>query len=160
MVLIIAAAQAAKGAVSDASHGGKHHRTGQFIRANFKGNCLLHPPILPSERLYAYSTAVNDLQKPVQVSTFRAKVLHFLEPVMDALSRVPAMIMLGIYAVLLISGAYFKGVWGAISFGLIAIFLAVLLYVSWPGLRPVERLMRFGVLWFVAAITIVFLFQR
>jgi hypothetical protein len=70
---------------------------------------------------------------------------------LDGLPRaVPVLAVLG----LLVVGAFGPS-WGWVLTGVVAIFLAWVLAVSWPGLSTTERIMRVAVLAFIIAITVV-----
>ena len=70
---------------------------------------------------------------------------------LDGLPRaVPVLAVLG----LLVVGAFAPS-WGWVLTGVVAIFLAWVLAVSWPGLSTAERVMRVAVLALIIAITVV-----
>lgn len=91
----------------------------------------------------------------VSVSTTRAKVSHASDPALGALARLPQSAVLAAFAVVMLVGIAFRGIIGAICFGLITLVLGWLLYLSWNQLRPVDRLARGAVLVLTAAVCIV-----
>lgn len=58
-----------------------------------------------------------------------------------------------VFALVLLGG--FLGPWGAIPLGLVVLFLLWMLALSWPRLRPSERLMRIAVVALVVGLTII-----
>lgn len=97
----------------------------------------------------------NESRPEVSVSTTRAKVMHASDPAVGALSRVPQSAVLAGFVVIMLVGVVFRGVVGAICFGLVSVVLAWLLYLSWSQLRPLDRLARAAVLVFTLGVTIV-----
>ncbi len=70
----------------------------------------------------------------------------------------PYVPVVAVFALVLLGG--FIGPWGVIPLGLVVLFLLWMLALSWPRLRPSERLMRVAVIALVLALTIVKLFPR
>ncbi|GGB41211.1 hypothetical protein GCM10011492_35140 [Flexivirga endophytica] len=56
---------------------------------------------------------------------------------------------------LLVVGAAFRGIVGTVCFGLCAVLVAWLLYLAWPRIEPIERMMRASVLLLTVALAIV-----
>ncbi|MGO1166562.1 MAG: DUF6703 family protein [Janibacter sp.] len=88
--------------------------------------------------------------EPVATNAFERASL----PATRFLAGLPPLVpILAVFALVLIGG--FIGPWGAIPLGLVVLFLAWMLALSWPRLRQSERLMRIAVIALVLALTIV-----
>ena len=84
--------------------------------------------------------------------------MHASDPAIGALARLPQWVILAALAVLMIVGIAVRGVVGAVAFGLVTVFLAWLLYLSWQQLRPLDRLARAAVIVLTLGVTIVLAF--
>ena len=91
----------------------------------------------------------------MSVTTTRAKISHASDPALGALARLPQWLVLAGFLVLMIVGVAFRGIVGAVAFGLVSVLLGWLLYLSWNQLRPIDRLARAAVLVLTVAVTIV-----
>jgi len=79
---------------------------------------------------------------------------------MTKLSRLPRLVPFLILLVLLVAGVLISGQVGFVLMGLAAIFVAWVLYLSWPRLSGSERIMRLAVLLLAVAMAVVQLFPR
>jgi len=79
---------------------------------------------------------------------------------MTKLSRLPRLLPFAILLTLLVSGVLIGGPLGFVLMLLAAIFIAWVLYLSWPILSGSERLMRSAVLLFAVAMAVSVLFPR
>ena len=79
---------------------------------------------------------------------------------MTRLSRLPRLAPFLILLALLIAGVLISGRIGFVLIGLAAIFVAWVLYLSWPRLSGAERIMRLAVLLLAVAMAVVKLSPR
>ena len=79
---------------------------------------------------------------------------------MTRLSRLPRLVPFIVLLTLLVAGALISGPARFALMGLAALFVAWVLYLSWPTLNGTERLMRLAVLLLAIAMAIVQLFPR
>jgi len=79
---------------------------------------------------------------------------------MTRLSRLPRLVPFLILLALLIAGVLISGRIGFVLIGLAAIFVAWVLYLSWPRLSGAERIMRLAVLLLAVAMAVVKLSPR
>lgn len=79
---------------------------------------------------------------------------------MTRLSRLPRLLPSVILLALLVAGVLIGGPLGFVVMGLAALFVAWILYLSWPILSSSERIMRFAVLLLAVAMALVQLFPR
>ncbi|GAB3579550.1 hypothetical protein GCM10027579_05140 [Calidifontibacter terrae] len=91
----------------------------------------------------------------VSVSPIRAKIEHASFPVLQALSRVPQLVLAGIALVLVILGGVFGGVLGALLILIVAVFVGWTTYLTWPGLDRSVRLMRGATFFLLIALAMV-----
>jgi hypothetical protein len=91
-------------------------------------------------------------------NTVRRRIDRASLPLMTRLSRMPRLAPFGILLVLLVAGVLIGGVPGFILMALAAIFIAWVLYLSWPQLSGSERIMRAAVLLLAVAMAITRLF--
>ena len=91
--------------------------------------------------------------------TFRQSVERASLPVIRAISGRPRWLVFLATLALMIAGVLVDG-WGWVFFLVVGVFLAWILFLSWPRLAPVERLMRSAVLVLVAAVTVVRAFPQ
>ncbi|HEX5524724.1 MAG TPA: DUF6703 family protein [Pedococcus sp.] len=87
------------------------------------------------------------------VSSFRESLERASLPLVERLSRLPRAFPFLIVLALLVGGILIPG-WGWVLTGLVALFLAWVLVLGWPRLKPVERLMRIAVLFMAVAIAV------
>lgn len=97
----------------------------------------------------------SDPKPSVRTSAFRSVVEHRSHGVARRLESLPAVAPLVGALVLVLVGVFARGVLGAICFGVLTLFLAWLLFLAWPRLTPLERLMRGSLLLLTAVITLV-----
>jgi hypothetical protein len=86
-------------------------------------------------------------------SSFRASVERASLPVLTRLSRLPRVIPFLVVLALLVGGILIPG-WGWVLTALVTLFLAWMLFLGWPRLTGVERLMRAAVVLLAVAITV------
>ena len=79
---------------------------------------------------------------------------------MTRLSRLPRLVPFVVLLTLLFAGVLVGGPLGFALMGLAALFVAWVLYLSWPTLNGTERLMRLAVLLLAIVMAIVQLFPR
>ena len=90
----------------------------------------------------------------------RHRIDHASLPLMTRLSRLPRLVPFLILLALLIAGVLISGRIGFVLIGLAAIFVAWVLYLSWPRLSGAERIMRLAVLLLAVAMAVVKLSPR
>ena len=90
----------------------------------------------------------------------RHRIDHASLPLMTELSRLPRLVPFLILLALLVAGVLISGQVGFVLMGLAAIFVAWVLYLSWPRLSGSERIMRLAVLLLAVAMAVVQLFPR
>ena len=79
---------------------------------------------------------------------------------MTKLSRLPRLVPFLILIALLVGGMLIAGPAGFVLIALDAVFVAWVLYLSWPALSSSERIMRLAVLLVAVALAVVQLFPR
>ena len=79
---------------------------------------------------------------------------------MTKLSRLPRLVPFLILIALLVGGVLIAGPAGFVLIALDAVFVAWVLYLSWPALSSSERIMRLAVLLVAVALAVVQLFPR
>jgi hypothetical protein len=92
-------------------------------------------------------------------NTLRHRIDQASLPLMTKLSRLPKLLPFAILLTLLVSGVLLGGPMGFVLMALAALFVAWVLYLSWPILSSSERLMRSAVLLLALAMTVVRYFQ-
>jgi hypothetical protein len=93
-------------------------------------------------------------------NTVRSRIDHASLPLMTKLSRLPRLVPFLILIALLVSGMLIAGPAGFVLIALDAVFVAWVLYLSWPALSSSERIMRLAVLLVAVALAVVQLFPR
>jgi len=93
-------------------------------------------------------------------SSVRRRIDHASLPLVTRLSRLPKPVPFLILLALLVAGVLISGQVGFVLMGLAAIFVAWVLYLSWPRLSGSERIMRLAVLMLAVAMAAVQLFPR
>ncbi|MDE9367547.1 hypothetical protein PZ938_18160 [Luteipulveratus sp. YIM 133132] len=91
----------------------------------------------------------------VRTSAVRSRIEHASHPVLQRLARLPRFTPLVLFVVLAVLGAVLRGWVGAVCFGVLTVLVAWLLYLSWPRLGSLERLMRLALLLLTAVLTLV-----
>lgn len=81
-------------------------------------------------------------------------------PLLEGLAKLPVWLPFLALLALILGGGFIGGPLGWTLVCLALFFVAWLLYLSWPRLSPVERLMRVAVLLLFLAVTIVQLLPR
>jgi hypothetical protein len=79
---------------------------------------------------------------------------------MTELSRLPRLLPFVILLIVLMAGVFISGPIGFVLMGLAALFVAWVLYLSWPRLNTTERVMRLAVLLLAVAMAVIQLFPR
>jgi len=79
---------------------------------------------------------------------------------MTRLSRLPRLVPFLILLALLVGGVLIGGPTGFVLMAVAAVFVAWVLYLSWPALSSSERIMRLAVLLIAVALAVVQLFPR
>jgi len=92
-------------------------------------------------------------------NTVRSRINDASLPLMTKLSQLPKLVPFAILLTMLVAGVLIGGPLGFVLMALAAIFVAWVLYLSWPILSSSERLMRSAVLLLAAAMAVVRLFQ-
>lgn len=112
------------------------------------GDGTAYPPTYPHR--------VSDASRPsVRSSPVRVRVEHLSDPLVQRIAALPTLVPAVAVLALLVVGAIFRHVVGAICFGVCGLLVAWLLYLAWPRLTSLERMMRGAVLLLLAAITVV-----
>ena len=91
----------------------------------------------------------------MRTSALRSKVEHASHPVLQRLAQLPRATPFVVFLVLAVVGALVRGWVGAVCFGLLTVFVAWLLYLTWPRLGSLERMMRLALLLLTAVLTLV-----
>ncbi|WP_338747977.1 DUF6703 family protein [Janibacter alittae] len=94
----------------------------------------------------------NDTPRPEPVATNAFERASL--PATRFLAGLPPYVPVVVVFVLVILGGLL-GPWGTIPLGLVVLFLVWMLALSWPRLRPSERLMRIAVVALVVGLTII-----
>jgi hypothetical protein len=93
-------------------------------------------------------------------NTLRASIERASLPLVARISSLPRAVPFLILLALLVSGVVIAGPVGFTLMGLAALFVAWVLYLSWPRLTGTERIMRFAVLLLAVAMAVSLLFPR
>ena len=93
-------------------------------------------------------------------NTLRDRVNQASLPLMTRLSRLPKLVPFLILLTLLVGGVLVGGQIGFVLMSLAALFVAWVLYLSWPRLTGSERVMRLAVLLLAVAMALVQLAPR
>ena len=93
-------------------------------------------------------------------NSVRQRIDHASLPLMTKLSRLPRLVPFLIMLALLVGGVLIGGPGGFVLMALAVIFVAWVLYLSWPRLNTTERTMRFAVLLLAVAMAVTQLFPR
>jgi hypothetical protein len=88
-------------------------------------------------------------------NTLRSRVNQASLPLMTKLASLPKAMPFLLMVVLLVGGLLIPDPFGLVLRSLAALFVAWVLYLSWPRLTPTERIMRFAVLMLAAALAVV-----
>jgi hypothetical protein len=70
------------------------------------------------------------------------------------LNSLPRPVTSGAFLLLLLVGVFTSGMVGAVALGLIAVFMAWLMYVGWPQMSPLARALRLLVTVAVAVLAV------
>ena len=93
-------------------------------------------------------------------NSVRQRIDHASLPLMSKLTRLPRLVPFLIMVALLVGGMLIGGPAGFVLMALAAVFVAWVLYLSWPALNSSERIMRLAVLLIAVALAVVQLFPR
>jgi hypothetical protein len=88
-------------------------------------------------------------------NTLRHRIDQASLPLMTKLSRLPKLLPFAILLAMLVAGVLIGGPAGFVLMALATLFVAWVLYLSWPVLGSSERIMRSAVLLLAIAMTIV-----
>ncbi|WP_134773606.1 DUF6703 family protein [Ornithinimicrobium flavum] len=91
---------------------------------------------------------------------FRRSVEQASRPALELLGRLPVWLPFLVLLVLLLGGGFLGGPAGWVLVGVAMLFILWLLFLSWPRLTPVERVMRVAVLVLFLAVTVTQLVPR
>jgi len=93
-------------------------------------------------------------------STLRPSIERASLPLVTQLNGLPRVVPFLLLLALLVAGVMIAGPVGFILMALGAVFVAWILYLSWPRLTSSERIMRSAVLLLAAVMAITLLFPR
>ncbi len=93
-------------------------------------------------------------------NTLRLSIERASLPLITRISKLPRAVPFLVLLALLVAGVLKGGPLGFVLMGLAAVFVAWILYLSWPRLTGTERIMRSAVLLLAAAMAISLLFPR
>ncbi|MHB1473857.1 MAG: DUF6703 family protein [Dermatophilaceae bacterium] len=93
-------------------------------------------------------------------NTLRPSIERASLPLITKLNGLPRVVPFLLLLALLVAGAVIVGPVGFVLMGLAAVFVAWILYLSWPRLTGSERIMRSAVLLLAAAMAITRLSPR
>ncbi len=93
-------------------------------------------------------------------NTLRQRIDQASLPLMTRLSRLPKLLPFAILLTLLVVGVLIQGPVGFLLMAVATIFIAWVLYLSWPVLGSSERIMRVAVLLLAVVMAISVLFPR
>ena len=93
-------------------------------------------------------------------STLRNRIDHASLPLITKLSSLPRLVPFLLLLALLVGGMLIGGPVGFLLMSLAAVFVAWVLYLSWPRLNSSERIMRLAVLLLAVAMAVVQLLPR
>lgn len=100
----------------------------------------------------------------VRVSPVRARIEHWSHPALQRVAQLPPAIPMLIAAVLVVAGVALgltvSGPLGAVLLLVVAAYLGWLIYLAWPKLPRVERLMRFAAVLPLLAVALVLAVPR
>ncbi len=97
-------------------------------------------------------SSAPDPERATSSAGMRGTIERASTPVLTAMARMPAPLPFLLMFVMLLTGAFLGGVIGAALLLIPIAFLGWLLYLTWPHLRPPERLLRLAVLLLVIGI--------
>lgn len=93
-------------------------------------------------------------------NTLRPTVERASLPLITRLSGLPRAVPFLVMLALLVAGVLIGGPVGFVLMGVATVFVAWILYLSWPRLTGSERIMRLAVLLLAVAMAVVQLFPR
>jgi hypothetical protein len=97
---------------------------------------------------------------PPPATGLRVAVEQVSRPLLLRISQLPRAVPFLVLLGLLVVGVYVGGPVGVVCTGLVTLFVAWLMYLSWPRLTGVERLGRVAVLLLAVALCVVQVFPR
>lgn len=100
-------------------------------------------------------TSPSPRPEPVPTNAFERASL----PATRLIAGLPPFVPILVVFALVLVGA-FLGPWGVVPLGLVVLFLAWMLGLSWPRLRPSERLMRIAVIALVIGLIVITVLPR
>ncbi|KQX63735.1 hypothetical protein ASD06_11595 [Angustibacter sp. Root456] len=93
--------------------------------------------------------------RPTESTGLRAAIEAASHPLLVRLAALPRAVPFVALLALLVVGVFVGGVVGVVCTALVALFVAWLMYLSWPRLTGVERLGRAAVLLIAVALVLV-----
>ena len=93
-------------------------------------------------------------------NTLRHRIDQASLPLMTRLSSLPRAVPFLLMLALLVGGVLIGGTVGFLLMSVAVLFVAWVLYLSWPRLTSSERIMRFAVLLLAIAMAVVQLYPR
>lgn len=90
----------------------------------------------------------------------RRRVEQASLPALELLARLPVWLPFLVLLLLMVGGGFLGGVVGWVLVGLAVLFILWLLYLSWPRLSTVDRVMRLAVLLLFLVVTVTQLVPR
>jgi hypothetical protein len=97
---------------------------------------------------------------PPPSSGLRAAVERASHPLLVRIAALPRAVPFVVLLALLVVGVFVGGPVGVVCTAIVAVFVAWLMYLSWPKLSGVERLGRAAVLLLAVALVVVQAFPR
>ena len=120
-------------------------------------------PGAPSPRtgvIVPSSSPASPSPRPSAPSGLRVAVERVSHPLLTRVVALPRAVPFVVLLALLVIGVLVGGVVGVVCTAVVALFVAWLMYLSWPRLTGVERLGRAAVLLVALALVLVQLFPR
>lgn len=106
------------------------------------------------------STPTPDHDPAAQPGPLRRRIEQASLPALEQLARLPVWLPFLVLLLLMIGGGFLGGVVGWVLVGVAVAFIVWLLYLSWPRLTTVDRVMRVAVLLLFAVVTVTQLVPR
>lgn len=93
--------------------------------------------------------------RPAEPTGLRAAIEAASHPLLVRIAALPRPVPFVVLLALLVVGVFVGGVVGVVCTAVVAVFVAWLMYLSWPRLTGVERLGRTAVLLIAVALVVV-----
>lgn len=101
------------------------------------------------------STPSDGTDPSSQPGPLRRSVEQASLPALERLARLPVWLPFLVLLLLMVGGGFLGGPVGWVLVGVALLFIAWLLYLSWPRLGTVDRVMRLAVLLLFVVVTVV-----